>query len=281
MSEELDVSMKCVQYMLFVSNFLFVMVSLLLISIGSVIKALYSDYDVFLSSTYFSPSDLLIISGFTIFFVAFFGCWGAIRESTLLVNIYGLSLIIILVLEVVAAVIATSMRYDMDGVIRTKMLDVFGDVDKRFAAEDIFNFTQFSLSCCGVNDQKDWKNTTAFSKAPPKSCCKSYNYFQPSYGITCGYGSDATYSTPCADSLIDVVSQTSYLVTIGAFCVCFIQVLGIVFARMLSSTIRALKTQRLVEAELRRQQIYSQIVLGATLHGHNDGKFHSTEASEA
>lgn len=63
------------------------MVALLLISIGTVIKAMYEDFEYFLESSYYSPSNLLIFCGFVIFFIAFFGCWGAMRESTLLVNI--------------------------------------------------------------------------------------------------------------------------------------------------------------------------------------------------
>lgn len=63
------------------------MIGFLLISIGTSIKAIYEDFDVFMENHYFSPAALLIAIGIIIFIVAFFGCFGAIRESTCMVNL--------------------------------------------------------------------------------------------------------------------------------------------------------------------------------------------------
>jgi CD63 antigen len=53
MTKEIDVGMKCIKYMLFVANFMFVMIGFLLISIGSTIKAIYGDFEVFMAQHYF------------------------------------------------------------------------------------------------------------------------------------------------------------------------------------------------------------------------------------
>lgn len=278
MGEELDVNMRCVQYMLFVSNFLFVMIALLLISIGTIIKALYTDFEFFLETNYFSPSDLLIVSGFVIFFIAFFGCWGAMRESTLLVNLYAFFLLMILLLEFFAGISALLMRVDLRTTITNNMNEAFNLVENNTEVRTVFDFTQSQLMCCGVQGPNDWIRV---NKSMPPSCCSGYDFYGYNY-FTCPDSlGHHVYATPCAYQVTELVSQTSFLLTTGAFCVAFIQIIGIIFARLLSKTIRNLKTQRLVEAELRRQEIYSQIVLGTTLNGECTEVPHTTSASDA
>ncbi len=52
---------------------------LILIVTGIVIQGVYSQYLDFLGSSFFNAPVLLIIVGFIIFFVTFFGCCGAIK----------------------------------------------------------------------------------------------------------------------------------------------------------------------------------------------------------
>lgn len=63
------------------------MVGFLLISIGTTINSVYYDFELFMESHHFKPAHLLIAIGIIIFFVALFGCVGAIKESTMLVNV--------------------------------------------------------------------------------------------------------------------------------------------------------------------------------------------------
>lgn len=63
------------------------MIGVLLISIGTTIRAIYTAFEVFMESHYFSPAALLIAIGIIIFFVALFGCVGAIRGSVCLINL--------------------------------------------------------------------------------------------------------------------------------------------------------------------------------------------------
>ncbi|KAL3268764.1 hypothetical protein HHI36_007864 [Cryptolaemus montrouzieri] len=256
------------------------MVGFLLISIGTVIKTLYIDFDDFLNSNYYSPSDLIIFAGFVIFFVAFFGCWGAMKQSTQLINMYALCLVVILTLEVLAALSAISMRGNLSKTITSNMNDVFKNMGND---SDEFDFVQSQLCCCGVQGPEDWMIKTN-SNILPSSCCVGYDYFRKT-SILCGNGNFTTtyYVESCADQVVELVSETAYLLTSGAICVAFVQVIGIIFARLLSNTIRKIKVERLVEAELRRQQIYSQIILGATMNGEGREKVkvHNTAATEA
>ena len=60
-----------------------------LISVGVVIKGFYTEYQGLLDERYFSAPSLLITAGTIIFFIAFFGCCGAIKENHCMVFTVG------------------------------------------------------------------------------------------------------------------------------------------------------------------------------------------------
>lgn len=63
------------------------MIGILLISIGTTIRTIYSDFEIFMESHYFSPAALMVAIGIIIFFVATFGCIGAMKGSVCLINL--------------------------------------------------------------------------------------------------------------------------------------------------------------------------------------------------
>lgn len=54
---------------------------IILVSIGSVVLEQYNNYEHFLDNKFLSVPTLLVVIGSIIFFIAFFGCCGAIREN--------------------------------------------------------------------------------------------------------------------------------------------------------------------------------------------------------
>lgn len=62
------------------------MVGFLLISIGTTVVTIYSDFNGFLDEYYFSPAKLTTAIGIIILLVSFFGCIGALKQSTCLIN---------------------------------------------------------------------------------------------------------------------------------------------------------------------------------------------------
>ncbi|XP_044269068.1 CD63 antigen [Tribolium madens] len=273
MADDIEVGMKCIKYMLFVSNFMFVMIGFLLISIGSTIKAIYGDFEQFMEVHYFSPSVLAIAIGVVIFFVALFGCVGAVKESTCLINLFGFFLTILLIMEISAAIAAYAMRGQIETSIRRKMSDSIYDYNNDPYDRDIWDFTQQRLYCCGIDGANDWysifSTTTEASTSSsttishmwqgPSSCCR------PRYG---GHGDVRTcprkevFKDGCLDALTYVVSESALLLGCGALAVAFIQLLGIIFAWMLAKAVRRLKTQKLIERDQDRQRAYEQMGRG-------------------
>jgi len=60
---------------------------ILIIGIGTTIHAIYNHFDTLLEDRFFTPAYLLIAIGCIVFVVAFFGCFGAVRESTCMIMI--------------------------------------------------------------------------------------------------------------------------------------------------------------------------------------------------
>ena len=69
------------------SYFISQITGILIIGVGTTIKAIYSHFDTILEDRFHSPATLLIVIGCIVFIVAFFGCCGAVRESTCMVMV--------------------------------------------------------------------------------------------------------------------------------------------------------------------------------------------------
>jgi len=60
---------------------------ILIIGVGTTIKAMYNNFDTLLEDRFYSPATLLIAIGCIVFIVASFACCGTIRESTWMIMI--------------------------------------------------------------------------------------------------------------------------------------------------------------------------------------------------
>lgn len=250
-----------------------------MLSIGTTVAAIYSDFDGFMHESYFSPAKLTIAIGILIFFVSIFGCLGALKESVLLINIFAFLLTIILILEVAACIAAYAMRNDLEQRIESDMEATM----KHFGQNDYYTYSwdsaQEYLQCCGVREHFDWSevelNCTLSQDIiatsdpgygfyfVPRSCCDT------SKGKNCQsqcqshnepialLGEPHVFSHGCLSRLTYIVSECAFLLGVGCFSVALIQVLGIIFARILASSIRRIKTEMLVEAENYRRQMYN------------------------
>lgn len=96
--------------MLYDNLFNFQLTSVLLITVGTTIQTIFGDFEHFLDSHFLSPPALLVAIGVIMLIVATFGCFGALKESTMLINVYGCLLAIIFILEISAAISAFALH---------------------------------------------------------------------------------------------------------------------------------------------------------------------------
>jgi vacuolar-type H+-ATPase subunit I/STV1 len=126
-------------------------------------------------------SIILIVAGAFLLIVGFFGCCGAIKESKCCLIIYGVFLILILLLEIAAVVLAIVYRESFEDkvkVILNKSLQTeYMDRKNGTAISFTWNVVMASIKCCGMKDYEDfaqtpWWKTKKSGYVVPEACCK-------------------------------------------------------------------------------------------------------------
>ncbi|KAL4714165.1 hypothetical protein ACJJTC_008519 [Scirpophaga incertulas] len=234
----------------------------LIISVGTTIYAKYEDLDFVLEDHFYTPATFVIVIGIIMLFVSLFGSIGALKESTCLVNIFGLVLSLVLVLELAAAITAYSMRGQMARIVDDRLKSTMPDYYTNYMVADFFNFMQMRLNCCGIDSYTDWaeievpKDSFAIGMIVdnitiPYSCCAE-KQFQTVNEEQCV----KLYANGCMPRLVNLVYQCAGLLGAGALTIAFIQIIGIMFAFSLASAIRKAKAER----ARRRWEIQERVI---------------------
>jgi CD63 antigen len=234
---------KCIKYLLFVFNLLFVISGITLIVTAAVIQGLYAPYLNFLGSQFISAPILFIVVGVLIFLIAFFGCCGAVKENNCMMMTFSVFLVIIFLCELGGGIAAYILRGDLEDVITTgmkKAMTHYNQTDHGGVTET-WNYVQHEGKCCGVLSYTDWFNVTEFNPEDsgsnvPDSCCIEY-----AEGCGMNIIPDAAvriYQKGCLPELLEKVQHN-----VGIFAgvgggIAFIQLIGIIFACLLAKSIR-------------------------------------------
>ncbi|XP_067620645.1 CD63 antigen [Eurosta solidaginis] len=255
--DQLTSSMRCAKFMLIIVSFMFALTAMLLIMVGSTIQAIFGDFHQFIDGHFDSPPTLLVAIGFILLIVATLGAYGAIKESVMLINLYGVSLFVVFILEVAAAIAAFIMQTQVTSMLIRTMNESIMTYDDNDYVQTGVDFMQGTLGCCGVYGPVDWKirNSTNEEKISlPASCCEE---FPMDASDSC----ETLYDGGCLPRMNFIISQSTMLIAMGATTVAFVQILGVLCAFMLAKTLRRNKSIR----EARRWQL--QQSLGVLISG--------------
>ncbi|XP_047345514.1 uncharacterized protein LOC124947445 [Vespa velutina] len=235
----------------------------MIISVGSTIYAVYEDFSHFLDTRYFSPATLLIIVGILVFIIAFFGCCGALRESTCMVLVFAVSLSVVLIMELSAATAAYALQDTVKDLLEYNINSTMHEYDNNDEVKSAVNFMQSRLHCCGYSNMSNWndiKFTPENNLEIPNSCCDILQIENNS--TICTY----PYEIGCMNRLSIIIHRSALYIATGAVAIALIQLTGIVFACMLGRAIRRQKTER----ERRKWELRENIVNGYQPLGKTD-----------
>ncbi|XP_047477072.1 CD63 antigen-like [Penaeus chinensis] len=237
----LDTGMKCIKYLLFIFNLLFVLSGCTLIIVGAVIEAHYSLYLDFISHSYISAPSILIAVGVLIFVVGFFGCCGAIKENHCMVVTFAVLLCMIFVVQLGVGITSYVLSSDVEEFLEVNMRKSMHNYNSsRTGVYRTWNVVQHEHACCGTMGYIDWRSTTYGESVNgvPDACCKEFT-------TDCGRNvfSDSSKlpfinEGGCFDKLKgDVKDNITILggVAIGIGCV---QLIGIAFACCLAKSLK-------------------------------------------
>ncbi|KNC24049.1 hypothetical protein FF38_11325 [Lucilia cuprina] len=229
--------------------------------VGSTIQAIFGDFRQFVDDHFLSPPALLIAIGFILIFVATLGAYGAIKESVMLINLYGVCLFLVFILEVSASIAAFVMQGQVREMLVRTLNQSMADYEKNEYIQTGVDFMQSGLECCGVDGPKDWakymnqtSNNMEDEVSVPYSCCGRFNMQD---ATKC----DVQYENGCFARMDFIISQSTMLIATGATTVAFVQLLGAICAFMLAKTLRRNKSIR----DARRWQL--QQSLGVLISG--------------
>ncbi|TMW43620.1 hypothetical protein DOY81_011300 [Sarcophaga bullata] len=206
---QLNSGMRCAKYMLLIVSFMFAITAILLVMVGSTIQAIFGDFRQFETIISYRTPALLIAIGFILLFRPPWCLW-RIKESVMLINLYGVCLFLVFILEVSASIAAFVMQGQVPGV----------------------DFMQSGLECCGVDGPKDWirfmnqtNNNIDRDITVPYSCCGRFSLDDVT---KCEY----QYENGCYGRMDFIISQSTMLIATGATTVAFVQLLGAICAFM-------------------------------------------------
>lgn len=236
---------KCVKYLLFVFNLLFFVSGLGLVIVGALAQAKVGAFGKLSDNATTGAPVLLIVVGSIILVVAFFGCFGSIKENRCMLGTFTALLVIILLVEIAAGIAAFVFKDKIKGYFSKDLADLYNKYPGSASEAKVIDDMQQKLKCCGASNYTDWLIYTAWISEPgnrgntPDSCCKNVT-------TGCGKGEAAKleqdvhkiYTDACVPKLETELKDS--LVWIGAVVlgIGLAQIIGVILACCLMKGIK-------------------------------------------
>nr|AAA73525.1 integral membrane protein 23 [Schistosoma mansoni] len=210
----LGTGMRCLKSCVFVLNIICLLCSLVLIGAGAYVEVKFSQYGDNLHKVWQAAPIAIIVVGVIILIVSFLGCCGAIKENVCMLYMYAFFLVVLLIAELAAAIVAVVYKDRIDSEIDALMTGALDKPTKEIT--EFMNLIQSSFHCCGAKGPNDYRGNVPAS-------CKEENL---------------TYTEGCVSVFGAFLKRNLVIVACVAFGVCFFQLLSIVIACCLGRQIK-------------------------------------------
>lgn len=245
--------------LLVVVNILFGALGIVVFAVG--IWAIVEDmnYSFVTGNNIASGAALLIVAGIITMVICFLGIIGAIFKLRPLLIIYAALVLIIVVLEIVAGIVAFAFSDSVADEVTERSLEAIrlytaspDDPDFREDVNDFVEFIQDTFDCCGVNNATDWyiENPNAVAANFVFPACAACNAATDDNCVrfindTLGFNINAT-TRGCGDASSDRLTVFFYAVGGLGIAIGILEILGILFALFLCCCITSARKQEVV-----------------------------------
>ncbi|KAJ1061980.1 PREDICTED: tetraspanin-8 [Capra hircus] len=229
----------CIKCSMFIFNFVFWLCGAIILSVAISIRAgkigqeIFTPGDANLSP--FIAVNILIFVGAVIMILGFLGCCGAMKENQFMMILFFIGLLMILLLQVAAGILATARKSKTEQALNktllmnARLLSSTNENERVF--QEAFSELQEQLKCCGlVNGASDWGSNfqhyykTCECPRESDSCIK--------------YSGKTIYKQSCFASISHMFSKRLFIVMALAFGLAAIEVLGLIFSIVLYCQMR-------------------------------------------
>uniref|UniRef100_A0A8C7XA36 Tetraspanin n=1 Tax=Oryzias sinensis TaxID=183150 RepID=A0A8C7XA36_9TELE len=219
-----------VKYLLFVFNFIFWVISFVMVGIG-VYARLIKQAETALACLTVDPAVMLMVVGIFMFIVTFCGCVGSLRENICLLQ---------------------TARGKVTEVINKSIIHYRDDVD----LQNLIDYGQKEFRCCGGEAFTDWSQNIYFNcseKNPsrercsvPFSCC-IITKVKELFNSMCGEGMQKldyitagqyVYTDGCIDKLVNWIHSNLFIIGGIALGLAIPQLVGILLSQILINQIK-------------------------------------------
>ncbi|XP_031628214.1 CD63 antigen [Contarinia nasturtii] len=229
--------MGIIKYILFAFNFIFAVSGLGILIAGILVLIDINDFKHFLEGNIQAPPITLIVLGSLIFFIAFLGCYGAIRESPTLLIWFAVLLGIVFLIELGVGIAACLFKADLEEFLQKSLKN---SIERSNSNDlDAWDTVQKKLECCGITGYDDWVEISK-NRVIRSSCCRKDHIDNQTNDCSNRPATypDKYYTDGCLTKLKHRIgNNASTLITVGIG-VAFIQLIGIVLACYLAASIR-------------------------------------------
>lgn len=213
-----------IKLLLVIFNLACALAGVIILIVGILMNTQGGSFKQLLSGEVTTTSIALMVLGGVIFLIAFFGCCGALREDTCMIQTYGVVLLIILIAEVAIGITAFVYKGKVEDVLDKEGLKFFLNYAQNNQTIDEI---QKDLHCCGFHGPTDWP----ILQVPLSCCSKDVKICSQ---IT-------AYSKGCKDAIS--IKGKSLLTTIGGVAVGLgvVELLGVLCAFYVAGHIRSIQ----------------------------------------
>lgn len=256
---EVGCGAKCAKLIIMLINFIFGLIGLFLLGFGIFLivdaKALHNQYFIPAGTSadmILIAAAVILIVGLIMMSITIIGCCAATKESTGCLTFYSCILILVLILQIVAVILAgvfyNKIIYTLEDQMLRMVKNEYG-VSKHNDSTVFIDTVQKELHCCGVTVEgpKDWELSKYHNETRntvPETCCTVNKSLYVDLGKCREYAyekdfktrSDYVYTEGC-DSKVDGLIKKYVGILIGVvIAVVLIQVVFIVIACLLRSS---------------------------------------------
>ncbi|KAJ8023934.1 hypothetical protein HOLleu_36517 [Holothuria leucospilota] len=227
---------RCVQFILFMLNFIFFLCGLGLIVVSIFIwMGLFDTFGInvidlasILDNVYLEVGCFIMFAvGILVVIFGIVGCCGAFLLNRVLLGLYFLIVLILFFAQLAGAILAALYSAEIDSYAQTEARDLLVKYynESRSFTIAIDNFQQ-KYECCGIEVASDYDGITRIGGRHPDSCC-------PSPVITASQTECTPYERGCREELRDLVVQNTTIIGATLVGVACLELFLMVFAVLL------------------------------------------------